>query len=72
MVNVNKLKGKIVERGLTLDELAKQANISRSTLYKRMQSDGKDFTIEEADSIAKVLGLGFEEVNSIFFAQYVA
>ena len=65
MVNVNKLKGKIVECGLRIGK-------DRATLYRRLNSDGKDFTIEEADLIAKTLNLTYSEVNAIFFNQYVA
>jgi Helix-turn-helix. len=72
MVNVNKLKGKIVECGLSIEELAKRIGKDRATLYRRLNSDGKDFTIEEADLIAKTLNLTYSEVNAIFFNQYVA
>lgn len=72
MVNVNKLKGKIVERGMTMAELAQKIGIDRSTLYRKLNSEGKDFTIEEADLISKELQLTYIEVNSIFFSQYVA
>lgn len=72
MVNINKLKGKIVERGLNISELATIIGIDRATFYRKMNTEGKNFTIEEADSIAKELHLTCEEVNSIFFSQFVA
>lgn len=72
MVNVNKLKGKIVECGLTVSQLAEKINVDRATLYRKLNSEGKNFTIEEADLIARILELSYKEVNSIFFSQYVA
>ncbi len=72
MVNINKLKGKIVECGLNISELASKIGIDRATLYRKMNSDGKNFTIEEADLISRELNLTYNEVNAIFFSQYVA
>ena len=53
MVNINKLKGKIVECELSVTELASRIGIDRATLYRKINSDGKNFTIEEADLISK-------------------
>lgn len=72
MVNINKLKGKIVECGLNVTELAYKIGIDRTTLYRKINSDGKNITIKEADLIAKELRLTYDEVNAIFFSQYVA
>lgn len=72
MVNVNKLRGKIVEQGMTVTGLAQRIGVNRSTLYRKLRSDGKDFTIEEADLIVEELKLTYAEANSIFFSQYVA
>lgn len=72
MVNVNKLRGKIVERGMNVAELALKIGIDRATIYRKLNSDGKNFTIEEADLIAKELELSCAEANAIFFSQYVA
>ena len=54
MVNTNKLKGKIVECGMNISELAELIGIDKATLYR------------------KELKLSKEEVNDIFFSQYVA
>ncbi|MDR2025357.1 MAG: helix-turn-helix transcriptional regulator [Hungatella sp.] len=72
MVNVNKLRGKMVECGMNTAKLASKIGIDRATLYRRLNSDGRDFTIEEADLIAKELELSCSEANAIFFSQYVA
>lgn len=72
MVNVNKLKGKIVECGLNVSDLASKAGIDRATLYRKLRLNGESITIGEADLIAKALNLSAHEASSIFFSQYVA
>lgn len=72
MVNINKLKGKIVENGLTTEKLADLIGIDRSTLYRKINGNGESFTIKEADLIVKKLNLNLEEANAIFFSQFVA
>lgn len=72
MVNVNKLKGKIVEHGMSISEFALKIGVDRATLYRRLGSDGRDFTIEEADLIVKELELSCSEASAIFFSQFVA
>lgn len=72
MVNINKLKGKIVECETNVTNLALTIGIDRATLYRKLIGKGENFTIKEADSISKELNLTLEEVNSIFFSQYVA
>lgn len=72
MVNVNKLKGKIVECGMNVEMLAEKIGIDRATLYRKMSANGEQILIKEADVIARELNLNIEEAIAIFFAQYVA
>lgn len=72
VVNVNKLKGKIVECGLNISELADLIGIDKATLYRKIGDEGQKITIREADLISKELRLSREEVNDIFFSQFVA
>ena len=57
MVNVNKLKGKIVENGLNVSELAALIGIDKATFYRKLNANGENFTIKEADLIAERLSL---------------
>ena len=43
MVNVNKLRGKIVECGLNTSELANLIGIDRTTLYRKFNADGDTY-----------------------------
>lgn len=72
MVNINKLKGKIVERELTIEKLAEKIGLDRSTLYRKIGNDGQTFTIKEANLICNELNLSVQEATEIFFSQYVA
>lgn len=72
MVNVNKLKGKIVENGLNIPELAALIGIDKATFYRKLNANGDNFTIKEADLIAEKLSLNRDEINAIFFSQFVA
>lgn len=72
MVNVNKLKAKLVECGINVEELAERIGMDRATLYRRLNNNGLTFTIGEADAIARELNFSHDDVNAIFFAQYVA
>lgn len=72
MVNVNKLKGKIVECGTNIEELAAKIGMDRSTMYRKINSNGENFSIKEADLIVKSLGLSKDDAVAIFFNQFVA
>lgn len=67
MVNVDKLRGKIVEQRVSMRELAHELRLDRSTLYRRFSENGCTFTIAEADIIARKLNLSAQEASAIFF-----
>lgn len=72
MVTVNKLKGAIVEKGFSVEKLASAIGMDKSTFYRKLSTSGELFLIKEADLISKQLGLNKDEVNAIFFSQFVA
>lgn len=65
MANMQKLKGKIVERNFTRERLAEQANIGFSTLNKKINT-GKGWTIEEVGKLVSMLDLSSDEAVEIF------
>ncbi len=65
MCNILKLKGKIVENGMTQEEFAKAVNIDRATLNRRLKRSDS-FTIGEVSKIVTVLNLSEDEALSIF------
>lgn len=72
-MNINKLKGKIVENGMNREQLADAMKIDRSTLYRKMSPD-KDkapedkITIGDAVKMKKILNLTDTEAFEIFLA----
>lgn len=71
-MNVNKLKGKIVENEMNITTLAKRMGIDRATLYRKINRDGETFTIKEVNLIVEILNLTTEEAMEIFFKDFVA
>lgn len=71
MINTNKLKGLIVERGTTQQAVADSIGIDRSTFYRKMKKGG-DFSIEEAKKMKLEIPLTDQEAIEIFFGGKVA
>lgn len=71
-VNINKLKGKIVENGLTVAILAEKMGINHATLYRKMNNDGETMLVKDANAIVAALHLTVDEAVAIFFSQLVA
>lgn len=65
-MNVNKLKGKIVEKSMNIEAVAKSIGIDRSSLYRKLNNLEK-ITVGEAAKIKKVLDITNEEAIEIFF-----
>lgn len=72
MVSINKLRGKIVECGLTIESLADMMGMNRSTLYRRLNTGGENISIKEANQLKEILHLTPIEATDIFFGSIVA
>ena len=72
MINILKLKGKIVEAGMNISSLSRELNIDRSTFYRKLNEDGTYFSIKEINIMIARLNLSFDDVKNIFFSQLVA
>lgn len=70
-MNVLKLKGKIVEKGMNVETLASKIGIDKSSLYRKLK-EGKKITVGEAQIIKAALELSAEEASEIFFDDSVA
>ncbi len=68
-VNVARLRGKIVECGMTQKDLAGALSIDTSTFSRKMKSDALAFSIGEMHKIATALNLSTEEANQIFLSR---
>lgn len=71
-VNVNKLKGKLVELGKNMEDLANAVGTSESAMYRKLQNNGRKLLVSDANKIVAFLQLTAEEAVAIFFAPLVA
>lgn len=67
-MNVNKLKGKIVEHGMKIGDLASVIGIDRSSFYRKLNEMEK-FTIGEAGKIRNALCICDADMIEIFFSE---
>lgn len=67
MVDVNRLKGKLVEKGVNVETLAKLIGSERSTLYRKLNNAEK-ITVGEAKKMQVALEIPIEEAAAIFFS----
>lgn len=66
-MNVNKLKAKIVERGMNVEAFAEAIGIGRSSLYRKLNASEK-ITIGEAQKMKDALNMTDDEAYEIFLA----
>lgn len=71
VVNVRKIRGRMVEVGVSVKALAEALALDSSSLYRRF-SNPETFTVGEAVAIKERLGLSEEDASRIFFASDVA
>ena len=71
-MNVNMLKGKMIERDVSIDQLALKMGIHKSSLYRKLNPNGDQMTIKEANVCVTELSLTSTEAVAIFFDSKVA
>lgn len=70
MLDVQKLKGKIIERGKNIGTVSADLGINPATFYRKLKKNS--FEIREADKLIEILSLSVEEASAIFFSSSVA
>lgn len=65
-MNIRKLKGKMVEHGYNVENLATKIGVDKSTLYRKL-NEGEKFTVGDAQKIKDELNLTDTEAIDIFF-----
>lgn len=64
-MNLQMLRGKMVEKGFNVERLSEEIGIDRATLYRKLNKMDK-ITIGEAVRIKTALCLTHEEASTIF------
>lgn len=68
MVDILKLKAKLVERDITQQELSIKMGINPSTLNKKLNdAEGLFLSIKEVSNMCNILNIEPQEILSIFF-----
>jgi len=70
-INIERLKETVVSRNTTLEALAYELGINRSTLYRKLRRGQSAITLKDASTISRSLGLSPMEQVSIFGGGYV-
>lgn len=65
-VDIDRLRGKIVERRMTHEELASKIGVDTSTLSRKLKCNGLTFTVGQMHKIADALNLSHNEARQIF------
>lgn len=65
VINTQLLKGKIVENGTNVANIAEKLGIDKATLYRHINTGG--FSLREVVGIKNLLNLTEEEAIRIFF-----
>lgn len=71
MVNIRKLKAKLVEKDISIIELANVLGIDKSTVYRKLNKAGENFTVKDVEKISKALSLTYDDIKDIFFTNVV-
>lgn len=69
MIDTNKLRGIIAERGMSQAEVANVLGITPKTFYSKMSK--KVFDSDEIDVMVKILNIPRDKCVDIFFTQFV-
>ena len=70
MTDIELLKKKIAETGMTMVAISQKTGILRETLYNRFNGKG-EFTASEIVALSKILQLKVDEREKIFFNEKV-
>ena len=69
MVKIESLKGKMKEKGVSVQEAAEAVGVDQSTFYRKLERQGENFTIIQAQRLVNFLGLSAEDACEIFLNQ---
>ena len=66
MIRIDLLKEHIKNRRIPIPEIAEKLNVSPSTFYRMLESNGEKLTIVQSLALKDVLSLSQSEYNDIF------
>lgn len=69
-VDISRLKGKIAEKGLTQESVAKELGVDNSTFIRKMKASGLTFSIGQMHKLVDILSITPEDAQQIFLSDY--
>ncbi len=66
MFHANELRAELVRRELSVEDVAKQMGIDKTSLYRKLKGDSEFLRIE-IEKLVNILQLNGEDVLRIFF-----
>ena len=66
MINSNKLKGRMKELQFTQADIAKELNLSQSSICLKL-NNGRAFSLDEAEKLQNLLKISNSEFSDYFF-----
>lgn len=67
LVDTERLKELIKNRGMTIEMLSEHIGMDKSTFYRKLSAEGNTFTIAQVDAIKTALALDKTTTQRIFF-----
>lgn len=71
MINSNKIKGRMVELGITQKDVAHELQIAPPTVSQKI-NNVRPMNLDEADKLARLLEIQTGEFGEYFFSETVA
>ena len=65
-VNTHLLKKTIEDKNMTIEGVSKSMGINPSTFYRKLERQGKNFTVEQMQKIGAILALSKSDLCDIF------
>lgn len=65
-IDVERIKTRMSELGLTVKDVVASLGIDESTYYRKMANDGKTFSVEQVQKLSVLLNLTKQEASEIF------
>lgn len=72
MVNVDRLREALANKGITVEKAAEAIGVDRATLYRRLAQNGTRFTLDEVEKLSNLLALSRADLERIFFDRELA
>lgn len=69
MVNVDQLKAALQAKNITIERAAGELGVDPTTFYRRLNKQGKKFTVEEVAKLSELLRMDSKTMQNIFFAK---